>query len=132
MFHERFGVFVEAFGEDDFAFENFLVDGHGVFVVEGVDAGDHFVEEDAEGPPVDGLAVSLVQQDLRREVLRGSAEGVCPAFDDLGEPEIGEFQVAVGADEQVLGLEVSVDDILRVQVLEHGRHLRRVEARIRP
>lgn len=50
-----------------------MVDGHGIFVTEGVDAGQHLVEEDAEGPPVDGLAMALVEQDFGRQVLGGAA-----------------------------------------------------------
>lgn len=36
------------------------LDFHGLVGVEGVDSVDHFVNEDAECPPVDGFAVTLV------------------------------------------------------------------------
>ena len=38
--------------------------------------GEHLVEEDAEGPPIDSLAVAFALDDLRREVLRCAAQ--CP------------------------------------------------------
>jgi len=38
-------------------------------------------------------------------------------------PKIRDLDFAVDADENVLGLNVAVDDVLLVQVLERGRHL---------
>lgn len=67
MLHQRLRVpdrlgstllLVKALRELDFALEDLLVDGHGVLVVEGVDAGQHLVDEDAQAPPVDRLAVA--------------------------------------------------------------------------
>ena len=46
------------------AFQNVVVDGHGVLVAEGINAGYHFVEEDSHSPPVDRLTVSLVEEDF--------------------------------------------------------------------
>lgn len=43
MLDERLGIFVETLGEDDLAFQDLLVDGHWVVVVERIDARDHFV-----------------------------------------------------------------------------------------
>lgn len=40
----------------------------------------------------------------------------------LGEPEVGDFDVSVGAEEDVLGLEVAVDDVERVEVVEREGH----------
>ena len=105
--------------ELNLAFEDLLVDGHGVVVVKWIDAGDHLVGEDAEGPPVDRLAVAFVEEDLWGEVLRGTTERVCARLAVLCEAEIGQFEVALIVDKDILGLQITVDDVQRVQVFEH-------------
>ena len=50
---------VDVPGVLDPAREDLLVDSEGALVVEGRVAGEHLVDEDAESPPVDGLAVAL-------------------------------------------------------------------------
>lgn len=45
----------------------------------------------------------------------------------LGEAEVGDLDVAVGAEEDVLGLEVAVDDVERVEVVEREGDLGGVE-----
>ena len=74
-------------------------------------------------PPVDLSAVSLHQHDLGRHVLDGAARGIrtLALRQLLGEAEVDELQEAVGADHQILGLEVTVDVAARVHVLEHQR-----------
>ena len=57
-------------GELNLAFEDLLVDGHRIVVIEWVNAGEHLVREDAERPPVDGLSVALVEEHFGRQVLR--------------------------------------------------------------
>lgn len=87
-------VLVEGAGEFDLALEDLLIDEHGVVVGEGVDAGEHLVEEDAEGPPVDGLPVALVQQHLGGEVLRGPAQRVRARLHVLRKAEVRQLQVS--------------------------------------
>ena len=105
--------------ELNLAFEDLLVDGHGVVVVKWIDAGNHLVGEDTEGPPVDRLAVAFVEEDLRGEVLRGATERVCARLAVLCEAEISQFEVALIVDKDILGLQITVDDVQRVQVFEH-------------
>ena len=50
----------------DLAAQDLLVDAEGVVVEEGRVAGQHLVEEDAEGPPVHRLVVTFRLDDLRR------------------------------------------------------------------
>jgi hypothetical protein len=52
-----------------------------------------------------------------------------PAREEAGEVEVGEHDVAVGAEEHVLGLEVAVHDAGGVDLGERGDGLCRVEAR---
>lgn len=89
--------------------------------------GQHLVEQDSECPPVDCLAVALVEENFRSDVLWGSADGVGTFGDDLGESEINHLQVSVTADHDVLGLQVSVDDVQTLEVLEDGHDLGSVE-----
>jgi len=60
-------------------------------------ANDHLVDEDTEGPPIDGLAVALVEQDLRRDVLGRSAErvGARSRLHDFCEAKIGQFEIQI-------------------------------------
>lgn len=131
VLHQTLRVGIERRGEFYFSFQDFLVNQHGVLVVEGVDSGVHFVEEHAEGPPVDGLAMAFIQQDFGREVLGGSAQSVSSALTVLGEAEVRQFQIPGFIDQNILGFQISVNDVLRVQVLEHQAHLCGVETKIR-
>jgi hypothetical protein len=45
----------------------------------------------------------------------------------FGKAEVGDLDVAVRAEEDVLGLEVSVDDVERVEVVEREGNLGSVE-----
>ncbi len=45
---------------------------HRVLVVKRRVTGQHFVDEHAQGPPVDRLAVPLARHDFRRQVVRGA------------------------------------------------------------
>ena len=127
MLDKRLGVLVKSLGEQNFSLEDLLIDGHWVLVIEGVNSGDHLIEKDSEGPPVDSLSVTLVKQDLRGEVLWGSAESVGSSFDYFCKSEISKLEVAIWGDEKVLRLEVSVNCILGVEVLEHHGNLGGVE-----
>ena len=126
VFDQTFPIGIKAPGELDLSLEYLLVDGHGVLVAEGVDPRQHLIQYDPQGPPVHGLSVALVQQNLRRQVLRSATQGVGPALDHLREAEVREFQVAIGTDQQIFGLQVPVHYIQRVQVLEHAHDLRTV------
>lgn len=79
-----------------------------------------------EGDPGEVAAVlgRLGKRDLLRRRRRfGRGEG-----EVAGEVEVGEDEVAVGVDEDVLGLEVAVDDAEGVEVGEGHEDLGEVEA----
>ena len=136
MFNKALGIpvllgynylLVEFFRELYLSLENLLIDGHRIIVIEGVNAGDHFVCQDSQGPPVDRFSVTLIKQNFRREVLWRTAQCVSPCLAVLCEAKVSEFEVALHIDEDVLRLEISIDDVLGVQVFKHQGHLRRVE-----
>ena len=56
------------------AVHDLLVDADRVVIVEGRIASEHLINEDAQRPPVDALAVALRLDDLGRQVLGGAAE----------------------------------------------------------
>ena len=84
-----------------------MVDGHWIVITEGVDADEHFVDEDSEAPPVNRLAVAFLQKNLRSKVLGCSAERVGLAVYELGEAEVSQLQVTLFVDQQVFRLKVS-------------------------
>jgi hypothetical protein len=53
-------ILVELLREFYFALQNILVDVHRILVSEWIDACVHLVDENAQGPPVNGLAMSLI------------------------------------------------------------------------
>lgn len=67
--------------------------------------------------------------DLGSEILRSAAETVQLVALDvlLGETEVGDLDVSIGIEEEILRLEVAVDDSFAVQVVETHRDLRGVE-----
>jgi len=50
-----------------------------------------------------------------------------PVLEPLGEAEVGELEMAVLVEQEILGLEVAVDDGQRVEVVERRRDLGGVE-----
>ena len=107
-----------------------MVRGHRVIVVEGVNASDHLEREDAERPPIDGLAVALVEEDLGGEILRRATQRVCARLAVLGEAEIGQSEVALLVNKDILRLQITVDDVQRMQVLEHECDLSCIEPKV--
>ena len=87
----------------------------------------HLVDDDPVGPPVRGRAVhpslELRLDNLRRHVVRGPAEGpglVVIADVLLAQAEVCQFDVSLRVQENVGGLEVSVDNFVVVE--KHQSH----------
>lgn len=125
-----------------------------IFVVEGRKASHHFVEQDAESPPVDDLGVTVTKEELWCEVLGCTTEGCQREREkssvhssqltlsqnlltvggltlrhvELAETKVTEGNVASVVEENVFGFEVSVDDVEAVQVFEGAEELSGVEA----
>lgn len=102
-----------------------------VLVIKGRNAYYHFVDQDAQGPPVQGVVVARADDHLRRNVLGRAAErvGLRSVIDlvDLGQAEVGEEDVAIKAQQNVLGLEVPVIYIGLVEVAEGESDLGGIE-----
>lgn len=87
-------------------------------------------QERPEAVVVDLIVVALLEEHLRSHVFRRTAEGkgqeiVCHV--GSGEPEVCELDVAIGVYEDVLGLYVSVDDLVLVEVVDGEANLAEVE-----
>lgn len=128
MLHQGLGVVVESLGEVQFPLEDILVDDERIIVGEGVNPGDHLVDQHTQGPPVDWLAVALVLQDLGGQVFGCSTEGKGSIFYGLSKSKICKFEISIWSDENVLRFEVTVDDVLGVEVLEDEDDVAGVEA----
>jgi len=118
---------VEAFGVLRLGVDNLLVNVHWVIVDEGCVACMHLIDKDAKGPPVNGLRVTLVEQDLGGDVLGSTTNGVRSLFDDLGKAKIDQFKVTVLVDHDIFRLQIAVNYILRMKVLENSGNLGAVE-----
>lgn len=92
-------------------------------------------EDDAAGPYVRlGAVVAAAREHLGRDVGGRAAEGVEEAVGvelvgDGGEAEVGDLEVAVLVDEEVLGLEVAVEHAARVAEPDGGDELLEVAPR---
>mmetsp|Transcript_4360 Transcript_4360/g.11304 ORF Transcript_4360/g.11304 Transcript_4360/m.11304 type:complete len:212 (+) Transcript_4360:158-793(+) len=93
--HEVTRVRLKVARELELAREDLLVDPEGVLVVKRRVARQHFVDEDAERPPVHRLSVPFGLDDLGREVLGCATQRPCSVLNVLGEAEVGDFQVAL-------------------------------------
>mmetsp|Transcript_15838 Transcript_15838/g.42605 ORF Transcript_15838/g.42605 Transcript_15838/m.42605 type:complete len:336 (-) Transcript_15838:99-1106(-) len=106
-------------------------------------SGHHLAEEEPKRPPVHALAVVLLQEHLGRGEGHGADHGVhAPPLalfpgvlvlgvELLGKPEVGKLEVAVVCDEDVLGLEVAVHEVVVVDVLDGEGNLGDVDLRPR-
>jgi len=66
MLHQTLRALVKVTWESDFALQNFLIDSHRVFIVEGVNSGDHLVSKDTKSPPIYRFSMALIEKYLRR------------------------------------------------------------------
>ena len=141
MFHERLRITVKVLHEINFVRHNLPVDTHWILVGERRLADDHCFApcqlsprggkankawarnhgvQDAQGPPIDWLAVGLVKRHFRCDVLENSAQRVRARarLQDLGETELRELRIAVEHHRDILALQVPVNDILAVDLRE--------------
>eukprot|EP01137_Pigoraptor_chileana_P022863 Opistho-2@88271 len=114
-------VRLKVFGKRNAPRNNLLVDAHRVGIRKWRVARKHFKNENAQRPPVDGVAVALAQNDLGGEVLGRAAQRPGAVKHTLGKSKVSNADVSAVVEKQVLGLQIPVDDIKVVQVVEsHG------------
>ena len=71
--------------------------------------------------------MTFVEKYFRSQILWGTAQSVCSCLTILCKTEIGQFQVAFFIDQNILWLQVSVDNVLGMQVFEHHANLCGIE-----
>ena len=79
------------------------------------------------GLPVNRFVVAFVGHDLGREVIGRAAERPRLVRHALGETKVCDLEMAVPVEQQVFRLQVTVDDVPRVQILERQRDFGSVE-----
>lgn len=77
--------------------------------------------------PINRLVVTLGRNDLGSQVIWSTTKSPGNVRNLLCETEIGNFEMTVSVEQQVLGLQITVDDVHRVQVVESERDLGGVE-----
>ena len=95
---------VETFWIAWLGIDDLPVDVHWVFVLEGWEASQHLVDQDSKSPPVYWLAMALIQENLRSDVLRSTTNRVCPFSHYLRKPKVNQLQVTILGYHDVLRL----------------------------
>jgi len=107
-----------------------LVGGLDVRRLEGRLADEQRVDDDAERPDVDFVAVArLALQDLGRDVVGRAADGLLLLALELdlgGQAEVAQLDLHLLAEEEVAQLEVAVDHLVLHQVLHRVQDLQQV------
>lgn len=112
LLNENKSLLVEVPWKLDFSFQDFLVNGHWVVVVKGVDSGDGLIKENPECPPVDWLSMALVQKNFRGQVLWSPTNtlGSFIVLDSSSrEPEIRNSDVSDVVDENIFGFQADLE-----------------------
>lgn len=119
----------EPVGEGDLLSQRHLEHLVGVVVHEGRAPHHQLIDEDAKSVPVSCASVAHIQDNLRRDVLWGAAEGVSaiPGLQPLYKAKVSQLHVTIVLKQYVLGLEVPIDEVLPVHILKHEDDLGTVE-----
>mmetsp|Transcript_32598 Transcript_32598/g.93611 ORF Transcript_32598/g.93611 Transcript_32598/m.93611 type:complete len:251 (-) Transcript_32598:1776-2528(-) len=81
-------------------------------------SGHQLEDEDAQSPPINRIGVPYRRDDLRSEVVGRSTSRKGLADRELGQSHIRELNVALICEQQVLGLQVSIDDAPFMQMVK--------------
>ena len=99
--------------------------------VEGRPSGQHLVEQDTQGPPVNREPVVLRPKDLRRDVVRGPAEGggrVALSDSFLAHPVVCKLDVTLVVQQNVVQLQISINNSSFVEIIQRQANLRTVKS----
>lgn len=98
-----------------------------VLVVKGRDSYDHLVNKNSQCPPVQRVVMSRPDNHLWCQVLRGTAKRIRILLvidvENFCEPEVGQHNVAVLVQQDVLRLEISVNNFGVVEVAKGKSNL---------
>lgn len=71
-----------------------------------------------QASPINRLVVALGSNHFWRQIVGGAAERPRNVRYFFGEPKIGDFQVAVAVEKKILGLEITINNVMRVQIIK--------------
>ena len=128
MLDQRFALAIEAIRVARLRVYDFSIDVHGIIILEGRVSSEHFVQEDAQSPPIYGFSMSLVQQNLRCNILGGATNCISSFRDHFSETEVNQLQVPITANHDVFWLQITVDNLFALQIFKNGNHLCTVES----
>ncbi len=129
LLDEGLGVAVKMSWEGDLASQDLLVDTHGVIVHEGRLSSHHLIQQNSQRPPINSLAVTLIQQDLWSNVFRRATQGVCFESHSFGKPKVRDLQITTFVQQQVFWLQISINVVGNVHELKDENYLSAVESR---
>lgn len=75
------------------------------------------VEDNSDGPNV-ALVIILAQEHLWSNVVGSTLDCMHFLLEEFGDPEVGDLEDSLLVEEDVLGLEISMDDVLGVQIVD--------------
>jgi len=80
--------------------------------------GHHFINKDPERPPVDCKAVAFHVQNFWRQILSSSTKrlGILIWLEELGQPEICQFNVSLLIHQNVFRFQIPVDNLISVKI----------------
>ncbi len=87
------------FGKHVLPMYDFAVRLHGVLIKKRWVAGQHFINQHAQRPPIHALAVPLTGHHLGGQVIWRAAQGPCAIIHHLGKAEIRHLDVPIGRDQ---------------------------------
>lgn len=90
-------------------------------------AGEHFKDEDSKRIPVDGFVIALLADDFGGKIIWGATERPGGVRAEFRKSKIGNFDMAILSKENILGLQITVDDVEGVKIVECECDLCRVE-----
>ena len=79
--------------------------------------------------PVNRFVVALGGHDFGSQIIRRTAQCPSNVWNFLGESKVRDLEMAVTVQEEILGLQISVNDVLAVQVVERQCDFGGVELR---
>lgn len=127
MLDKRLAFAIKTVGVSWLCVYDFPVNIHGIVVLEWRVTSQHFVKKNANSPPINSLSVTLIQQDLRGNILWSTANCVSSLSDNFGETEINHLQEPISTNHNVLWLQIPVDNIKTLKIFKDGYDLSSVE-----
>lgn len=127
---QRTGIIRQVFGKRHRLARDILQNFVLILAVKGRSAGEHIVNYATEAKPVGTLSVSFTGNDLGRDVFRCSTHAIgqlALRLADLRESKVGELDMTVAVEQDILRLHIAIDDVAAVKILKREEQFAGVE-----